>query len=527
MSQEPTFLPSLETERAATRLERHLEWHKGFWLAYVFTISPPQAHILQERVGAKLRGQGRKQRVLRPQTPQALEAVLSDVLGAPRADCVWVESVRGPGSSGPENATWCDAWTSLVLRANERRELLRDGLGGLVLVAEPSLKGAIRDAGPDLWSVRQFVFELPPSERVQRGSDALRETIIRADGRSTAPFVDRELLDTDMRLVSDAVVEQDPITRAKIEEKLAMRLASAGRHRDALDALSGLVEFYRALAEEHPDEYLPDLARTRGLRGHALAELDEHQEALRAAQEALDAYRELVEGRPDEFLPDFARSLDVLGARLSNLGRHEDALRATQEAVDAYRKLNERWPKALFLHEVARALDNLGIRLSKLGKREEALRVTQEALEAYRGLAEQRPDAFLPDLAIALNNLGLRLSDLGRPEEALQAAQEAVDTVRGLAEQRPEVFLPNLAMTMGALGSVHATAERPADALDAIAEGLRLILPLAAHPSHPLGTLAINLARDLRQVARAAKLSVPEDLVSLLDQLLGDQPLGT
>lgn len=41
--------PAPETERVAKRLARYLEWWQDFWLGYVFTLSPPQVHILQMR----------------------------------------------------------------------------------------------------------------------------------------------------------------------------------------------------------------------------------------------------------------------------------------------------------------------------------------------------------------------------------------------------------------------------------------------------------------------------------------------
>src|SRR5690606_38190313 len=116
--------PSPSTRRAIARLERHADWSSGFWIGYVFTTSPPQAHILQEHLEAKLRARGSAQRLLRPETPEALERILAEVLAQPNAGCTWVEALRA-ASATADARPWADAWTRMVLRANERRELIR------------------------------------------------------------------------------------------------------------------------------------------------------------------------------------------------------------------------------------------------------------------------------------------------------------------------------------------------------------------------------------------------------------------
>ena len=120
-----------ETLRAASRLLRHVEWSEGFWLAYVFTIAPPQAHVLQDRTATLLSAQGSEQRVLRPKTPGELETSLVSVFEADNTGCIWIEAIRDRTFA---NGAWARAWVYLVARANERRELLRARLsGGLCL----------------------------------------------------------------------------------------------------------------------------------------------------------------------------------------------------------------------------------------------------------------------------------------------------------------------------------------------------------------------------------------------------------
>ena len=118
----------------------------------------------------------------------------------------------------------------------------------------------------------------------------------------------------------------------------------------------------------------------------------------------MDIRRALAEDRPDAFRPDLAMSLNNLAAMLSELGRREEALERAQEAAETYRALAEDRPDA-FRPDLAMSLNTLANRLSELGRREEALERAQEAAEIYRALAVARPDAFRPDLAMSLGAL--------------------------------------------------------------------------------------------------------------------------
>ena len=80
--------------------------------------------------------------------------------------------------------------------------------------------------------------------------------------------------------------------------------------------------------------------------GNRLSELGRREEGLTAAKEATEIYRRLAEERPDAFLPDLARSLNNLARNLSLLGRQEEALAALREAVETLGPLFVRLPRA-------------------------------------------------------------------------------------------------------------------------------------------------------------------------------------
>ncbi|MCA9707415.1 MAG: tetratricopeptide repeat protein [Myxococcales bacterium] len=408
---------------------------------------------------------------------------------------------------------------TLVLRANERRELLRSELrGGLVLVTHPGLKADVRRAGPDLWSVRSFVFELPAGPVSDGHGDAPSRVggpnPLRTPAGDRPSFVDEALLAEELERLPEALAGRAPLDRARIEERVADRLIAAGDHAEAARLMQDVVEIHRALSDEHPeDEGLTyELAGALGLYGFASSMSDQHDEALQATQESVDLYRRLANAQPEVFTHDLARALDDLGRRSSALGRQEEALQITQESVDLWREIIEQKPDS-FPVGLARALSNYGDQAGALGQHELALQASTEAVDLYRMVAARWPDSFdsfAYFVAGALGAHGRHLSALGRWDEALEAAQEAVDVARASARQQPRAFTPTVASSLRTLGTIRMSAGTPAQALDAFAEGLRLVLSEAETLRN--AELVSGLARDVLRASQAAGIPIPEDL---------------
>ncbi|MFJ9530805.1 tetratricopeptide repeat protein, partial [Streptomyces cyaneofuscatus] len=246
------------------------------------------------------------------------------------------------------------------------------------------------------------------------------------------------------------VTTNDPATRARIHETLAVRQSYAGLRNEALTATEEAVKIRRRLVAGNPAAYEPDLAASLTNLGVGLSEVGRREEGLTAAQEAVDVYRRLAEGNPAAYEPNLATSLSNLGAGLSAVGRWEEALTAAQEAVDVYRRLAADNPAA-YEPDLARSLSNLGAFLSAVGRWEEALTAAQEAVDVFRRLAADNPSAYEPNLATSLSNLGAFLSEVGR-EKALTTTQEAVEIRRRLAEGNPAAYEPDLAASLTNLG---------------------------------------------------------------------------
>jgi len=85
-----------------------------------------------------------------------------------------------------------------------------------------------------------------------------------------------------------------------------MMLSNLGRREEALAASQEAVAIRRRLAETRPDAFLPDLARSLGAQGHALAQAERHADA--AFHEGLAIIAPFVERYAQAF-GDLARDL--------------------------------------------------------------------------------------------------------------------------------------------------------------------------------------------------------------------------
>ena len=432
-----------------------------------------------------------------PLDPEALRGHLRTLQGD-RRPMIWVE-VEGLGvaEAEPARSAVAEQARQVLQDLNLKREALERLDAPILFWVTPMELRAFSVWAADLFATRTAIIGL---ERLRpTAKETLRiERLLTADRlRDALPpaEVEGRIRLYEGTLEAEARKRRPHLPRiASLHEELARLYAYRG---DLLSALMHQREgqnAYRELAQQHPEVFLPSLARSLNDLSVMLSELGRREEALQVAQEAVGIYRRLAAQHPEAFLPYLASSLNNLGNRLSELGRREEALTAAQEAVELYRQLAAQHPQA-FLPDLAMSLHNLGARLSELGRREEALQVAQEAVEIRRRLAAQHPEAFLPDLAMSLHNLGIRLSEVGRREEALQATQEAVEIRRRLAEENPPAFLPYLASSLNNLGDRLSEMGEPENALAAYEEAVRILLPF-------FRALPAAFADDMRYMLR-------------------------
>ncbi len=496
---------------------RHIDLAEGFWLGFLFLKSPPAGAIFLERLKSLPKSTAIPPILLAAKAPEDFNHILANILSATPDDAlVWcvVE-----GLDEPERRK---ALSFAAQRWNERREVLRRGRkSGLLFVVPSWAKPLIREAAPDLWSIRDIVLEpdtelpegyfaltqphephrLHPDEAIEVSS-AERELAIQHWHRvqRTADDPSRRWLsqiDALKNLVqarvfdlaqeaADSVRDTDPPEQrlTTIDPALLARslfnwssaLGQLGRLEEAHSAIERATAIRRELAQKDPEVFLLDLAASLNNLGNMLSELGRRDRALEAVVEAVELYRALAKDRPDVFLSNLASSLNNLGKVLSDMGRKEQALEATHEAVEINRVLTKDNSDA-FLPSLALGLNNLSADLSDLGRREQAFEAVNEAVQIRRALANDSPDVFLPHLAASLNNLGALLNLLGRREQAFEAVNEAVQIRRDFAKDRPDVFLPDLARSLGLSGLILMGLGRRGEAVAALAEAQDRLWP--------------------------------------------------
>lgn len=109
---------------------------------------------------------------------------------------------------------------------------------------------------------------------------------------------------------------------------LGIRRGQAGRLEEAIVAFQQAVDIYRELTKEHPEVFLPDLAKSLSNLSTPFSELRRFGEALGIAREAVALYRELSVKDRRRHRPDIASACHNLGACLADLGRHDEAVAA-------------------------------------------------------------------------------------------------------------------------------------------------------------------------------------------------------
>ena len=150
-------------------LQRQLDFASGPWLGFLFVRSSAALLWLRCQTKAYLRERSPVW-IDHANEPTGVPELLGDVLRNPTAQLVWLDLLH-QDPAGP----WAAARRQLLLRANERREaLLRAARGGLLLALPLAEKSTVRDAAPDLWSMRSLVLDLVDRDAWKRQPETFR-----------------------------------------------------------------------------------------------------------------------------------------------------------------------------------------------------------------------------------------------------------------------------------------------------------------------------------------------------------------
>jgi len=328
-----------QAEAEWQRLRRQIDLSPGFWLGFLFADSPRIAHVFASRLAAVYRSHARHVRTLRAETPDAIAQILEHLFAPDvrAADAIWVAAVRDLSSD--RRQAWAAAWQEFFLRLNERRDRLRRELsGGLILELPSRLKPDVRNAAPDLWSIRALVLE-PTAPAVQCEANRLPGPETRAD-RRPAPLSDLPdaVSATKRRLPESASSPLDDGVTARLREVEGLLVLD--QPAKAIERAVQTVALLRERDDQHPMliNALSALARAEAADGDNAAALGHYCQVLQLAGDSdnrellwwLDAAAEVARhvGRLD-LVEAFVLRLEAVSRRLlqqygESPGRLED-----------------------------------------------------------------------------------------------------------------------------------------------------------------------------------------------------------
>lgn len=391
---------SAAREAAWEQLRGRLDLHDGFWLGFMFGLTPRRVGELADRSANYLQMTARSVMVRDLTNPVDLAEATGWLLGRQEEAHSGLGLIWVIDPTGRADEEWRAGWRSLLLRLNERREAVRTRVPiGLVLTGPTWLLPLVRDVAPDLWSYRATICLAPaPSRATEPAPPGL------IPGPSDPPSAD---LDRFVDLAVTPAVEPSPAVAPLIRE--AEGEMQAGRmHRVAQLAAQAL-----AAATAPADEAL------------ALALLALGQEAQKNPAAALDqAHAALLVGQP--LGPDRTREMiDILAAG-SDPALAEWALQ--RRVAMARREVATRDGSLEPLRALSLGLDRLGEIHQAQSDLDAALTAYTEALDLARRLhtANGSTPHSLYDLSYTLNRVGSLHQARQEPAAAAAAYDEAL-----------------------------------------------------------------------------------------------------
>ena len=262
-----------------------------------------------------------------------------------------------------------------------------------------------------------------------------------------------------------------------------------------VDSILGEVKETRALSQNNPDRYLPELAiNLKRLAGFYLP-ADRVEEALSAVEESVEIYRRLPSSALDELRPELADSLSEYGRILSHLGRHREALAAAGESVEIMGGLARQAPGA-YDQGLAVALHRLSDALRAFGQYDDqAVAALREALDIRRNSVPETGDEALGEVSLldSLTEVSDLFMGLKEFDRALALSEEAVAVARAEAnigagsEFSAKKILFDLAETLTHCGRQLDRAGKPGRARPLLEEAVELYRKLL--PGQPLLSL--------------------------------------
>jgi tetratricopeptide (TPR) repeat protein len=463
-----------QAESEWLRLRRQWELAEGFWLGFLFVDSYLVATQFRERLSQLLRSQVGQTLLLTAREPDDLRpsqrspSLVDQLLAEPArgAQVIWLEGLPGREDTVQPVSAWENAWGELLLRINERRERLRRELsGGLLIVASPGVRDAVRDAAPDLWSIRSIVLSprLPHVVDVAAGNRLELDPSADVDG-----VISRPAAGEDSVTASDST---DPVELLREARGLLSQDRPRSALRRAAQAIDRLTE----------TELVDPVRVAEAFQLQAEAELADNDpaSALQHSRYALSLLDADLREEHFDWLRTAAESAERCGA-------FDDALQLRETAVELARRLLTRTEDSKTLvRELQQSLNWLGNFHFQRGDRESALAEYREQLEISERIVThfgETPES-LRDLSVSLEKVGNVEVAEGRREAALESFRRGLEIRERIVAHFGETpqSLRDLSVSLNKVGDVEVAEGRREAALESFRRGLEIRERIVEH----------------------------------------------
>ena len=354
--QTPAGNPDLDPsgEHGWRQFRRQLDLADGFWLGFVFCRSRNVAGVLERRTKQILRSRVQEMRIIEPASPQDLSSILPLLLceETAQSDCVWLTAIHSdsPGLREDEDGPWALAWDNFLLRANEHRDQMRRMFrGALILAGTPDVKPRVRDAAPDLWSVRSLVLDLQSSGGL---SSEQHDQNLAHDGKSLSDgfdfsfdqTTDVDFLSAEVERIARRVERGNghhPHGLVRLRLREVEGLLKQGKTQEAADVAQKNIDLLRGRSDaKYLLAYALEWSSVAALADGDFAVSREHiEEAVRIRRDALSNHRETAQSLRDLSISLWAEPA-MSGARpvIWRVRRtsYEESLALDRRLVDGY-----------------------------------------------------------------------------------------------------------------------------------------------------------------------------------------------
>jgi eukaryotic-like serine/threonine-protein kinase len=458
------------------------------------------------------RGEFRRPRQIKPETPRALEAICMKAMATKQFDRYsspreLADDVERWLADEPVSA-WREPAAMRVRRFMRRYRTAVTGAAATILVAlvalaityrrEVAANRALRLAKAEsdrrldqtLEAIADYYTGVNQELLLsQKEFQPLREKLLEKP-RAFYEKMTRELASGP---VAD---EHGRLLLARGRLGLGQILSSLGHHVEAQQHWREAIAIYDWLRAKHPDSeaYREALAACHNNLGAALGATGNHREAIGEFHRVSNLLEGSVKARPNSLLYQqkvLAGSYNALGRALHDTGDMHGAIAAHRRAIELFEPLAAAQPGVVeFQDLLARSQHGLAVDLLGIGDHKGAIVALRQTIKLYDAVLAAQPSLLKIRgfLGSAHSTLGIELLATGETDSAIEAHRRAIEFNRSLAEAEPNApqYQALLAHTHVSLGAALLHSGNRPGAIKAHRQAIDLYRALqSSHPDVP------------------------------------------